>query len=623
MSGWFWVHSGSDGSRRAARFAQRFAVPGVPEPHLRHFDPARFGPTGWMWRREPDWADLVFAQDIEAGVQLLLDGYITGGGELGEPADAVTVGDWLLRCWSARGEAMLPELNGSFSLTVADRRSGLLHLATDRWSSRPLWYAVESSGALAANNAATLAAIWSGSLHLDRAATWSLLAGNRPVADRSIYHEIRRVPAGTVLVIDGRGVRRSRRWFELRYEPETGVSSREWGRRIAQGLRDSAAAIAAVGKPNIFLSGGLDSRIASGAFGARAASTTIISGKNLSSRVAEQVAAQSGSQHTTLVRDDNWYLDTFAASALLSGGSYNVHHAHFYQAIARLPVAANEHFVLGDLAENFNEHYWKIDEQIARGLTADAMVERYHELDKYAHKKPTQLRALFAEGVAGALEDEWRTVYRDVVAECFKCGRDPRDVFDALFRWHDNYVCPTNLMLECIKPVAGHANLMFDNRMLDLLRRVPTELKSRGVLHKKILRELDPGLLWIPNSNFWLPPAFPAWVESANRSLRRKIRPLMNTLRGERTTSGGRLASPGSWHVMYHWYWHDAGHRDFLHNLINDNDALPDELFDRQALRASLAAFEAGDVKRHYELYPLISFGLLHRQLPAVGLQGD
>ena len=71
---------------------------------------------------------------------------------------------------------------------------------------------------------------------------------------------------------------------------------------------------------------------------------------------------------------------------------------------------------------------------------------------------------------------------------------------------------------------------------------------------------------------------------------------------------------------MYRWYWNDPGHRQFLHDLIDDPQALPDELFDRQALRDSVAAFEGGDVKRHYELYPLISFGLLHRQLPATGL---
>ncbi len=312
---------------------------------------------------------------------------------------------------------------------------------------------------------------------------------------------------------------------------------------------------------------------------------------------------------------------TTTASALLSGGSYNVHHAHFYQAIPRLPVVAGEHFLLGDLAENFNEHYWKIDDADAATLTVDDMVGRYHELDKYAHKTPAQLKRLFAGTTAERLQKEWAAVYRGVVESAFACSDDPRDVFDAVFRWYDNYFCPTNLMLECLKPVAGHANLMFDNRMLDLLRQVPAGLKSKGVLHKKILRALDPGLLWIPNSNFWLPPAFPAWMEEANRGLRRGLRPLVAALRGKPKAQGGRMASPGSWHVMYHWYWHDPAHRDFLHGLIEDQDALPAELFDREALRASVAAFEAGDVKRHYELYPLISFGLLHKQLPAAGFQ--
>jgi hypothetical protein len=162
---------------------------------------------------------------------------------------------------------------------------------------------------------------------------------------------------------------------------------------------------------------------------------------------------------------------------------------------------------------------------------------------------------------------------------------------------------------------------MFDNNLFDLVRQVPAELKSRGVLHKKVLRQLDSRLLWIPNSNFWLPPAFPAWMEKANSGLRRGVRPLIGALSGKRHNAGGgaKAGSSGSWHVMYRWYWHDPAHREFLHGLIEDTAALPDELFDRQALRDSVAAFEAGDVMRHFELYPVISFGLLHRQLPTAG----
>ena len=619
MSGWIWISVDDRAEHRMASFRKTFDVSGVAPLNLKVFNNGPGVASAWMWKVAPDWADIAHAADGSGA--LLLDGYLTDAGRFGDvPRHGANTAAWLLGLWRAHGEALLPELNGSFSLTVlsVDGRDAIV--ATDRWCSRPVWYAVEGETLLLANNTSSVAALYEGSLHLDKAGVWSLLAGNRPVAERTIYREIQRIGAGQLVKLRDGVITTTRRWYELKFEANKRYKAAEWGEQIAAALRDSASAISKLGDPNLFLSGGLDSRIAAGAFSEVFDTTTIISGTNLSSEVAERVANAVGSRHQTLYRDDNWYLNAFGAASLAAGGNYNVHHAHFFQAVERLEVLPGTHFVLGDLAENFNEHYWKISDADAQSTLPADVVPLYPKLDKYSHKNPHQLSQLFADGMADDCSQQWGEAFQPVVDKCFTVSEDARDSLDALFRWHDNCFCPTNLMLECVRPVGGHANLMFDNRLFELMQQVPADMKTKGVLHKATLKHLNFRLLWIPNSNFWLPPVFPAWMESANRDWRRKLRPLIGKIRNTNVPQlGAAKSSTGSWHVMYQWYWNDPAHRDFLHDLIDDEQALPRELFDRQGLRNSLAAFEAGDVMRRYEIYPLISFALIHRQLPTTG----
>ncbi|MDP6435836.1 MAG: hypothetical protein QF790_05465 [Gammaproteobacteria bacterium] len=629
MSGWFYIGRSDNCAERVAALRSRFSIAGVPGFNIRQVcDEPDAAVYCWMWKDNPDWADFDAATDAEKQTTLILDGYIsdTGCYELNhDPDQGIAAG--LLHLWLQHGERLIPELNGSFSLTLIDHRAGSTSVITDRWCSRPVWHGTDNGCLLLGNFSSVVATLFTGSLHIDKAGLWSLLAGHRLVAEKSLYREISRIGSGQLLNFADIASPRSRRWFDLDYRPDAQPSADDWGVEIAAAMRASASNLASTRTTNLFLSGGLDSRIAAGALGEGTRTTTIISQANLSSEIAERVATTVGSQHRTLYRDDNWYLSAFNAAALIAGGNYNVHHGHFFQAVPRLDTVPGETFILGDLAENFNTHYCQLGRAVVSKLKPGEVAGYYATMDKYTHKKPEQLKQVFRPAVADDLQASWKEEFDKVAVASFRVADDPRDAMDALFRWYDNCFCPTNMMLECIRPVAGHANIMFDNALFDLVQRVPADIKGRGILHRKILKHLDRRLLWIPNSNFWLPPGFPRWMEKANVQVRRRLRPAVHGLRkirprrGQQQGGGINTSSPGSWHVMHKWYWHDPAHVNFLDELISDESAFPAGIFDRSALRASVDAFRAGDVNRHFELYPLISLGLLNQQIPTAGIE--
>ena len=173
-------------------------------------------------------------------------------------------------------------------------------------------------------------------------------------------------------------------------------------------------------------------------------------------------------------------------------------------------------------------------------------------------------------------------------------------------------------MLECISPLANQRNLMFDNDLFSLYLRTPANLRGADRLHRWTLWHLDKALAVIPNSNSWLPPMAPRGMQT----FARKVRPVIGRLRRRAISTHQKkpvVKTEGSWHMLHEWYRKDPRHIEFIEDCLNDEEALPSEIFDRQGIRNSWHLFLQGDLKRWFEIDMLISFGVLHRRVPTSG----
>lgn len=622
MGGWILAFGDVNNfSERANHFRKTFTVTGVP-PLLvesKSFGDAHF--LLWSWSKPPV-PDVVVAGGTENKEFLILHGAITDFGKFNDADKALSVGEKITTLWHQHGEAIVPELNGSFSLALVNLESRTTTLFTDRFASRSVWVSRENKTWYAGNFPAAIAAIRQTQPHIDAAGLWSLFATARHIGTRGVFYEIQNLQAGQKVVLQDEGSCRTTRWFQLRYTPKEGVAPQEWGEHIAQSLQYSAKRLNAVSPElHLFLSGGLDSRIAAGALGNGLKTHTLTTHYNMNARIAQKVARHLKVDHQTIVRAPYWYLDTFEAAALIGGGNYNIQHAHFMVPVQQIRMANSKGaFLLGDLMENFNKHYFRIPIEKDDPFTPEKFPDIFHQLYSYTHPDVRRLKRLFRAEVADQLLVGWREAIIETSEGIRNVSEDPRDCLDTFMRWGNCSTCPTYLMLECIQALAEERNLMFDNKLLELVLSIPADLRGRGLLHRWTLWHLSKGLVLIPNSNFWLPPLFPkSW-----QNLTKKIRPYLGKARRRIISAyrqGPIVKTEGSWDMLHERFRKDKKYTQFAENCLFDDEVFPSEIFNHAEIKTCWREFMNSDSPDTFEILMLLSFGLLHKKIPTMGLK--
>jgi asparagine synthase (glutamine-hydrolysing) len=604
-------------------FRRTFTISGVPPLNVeaKTFND-NLHAICWSWSKPPV-PDIGIAQRENGAQVLLLHGYITGFGRFGSiDCDQLQTGLLLLELWNEHGHALIPEINGSFSLVFFNTAENSLTIYTDRLASRSVWFSREGNLWYASNFPSAIAAVQETCSYLDPAGLWALFATSRHVGSHGIFHGIQNIHAGQLSILRAEQQPEISQWWQRRYLPKNEVAPREWGERIAQALCMSAKKLEPVTPdPHLFLSGGLDSRITAAAIGGKLKTHTLCSQYNMDARLAAFISHQLNLEHQTIIRTPYWYLDTFEAAALIGSGNFNIAHAHFIIPVQQI-MASNHNacFFLGDLLENFNKHYFHIERDGIASFVSEKLPDIYHKLYPYTHPNPDKLSNLFQPKIRKLLREAWREEIICIAKNVLPVSQNDKDKFDTLARWANCSFTPTYNMIECIWPLGNIRSLMFDNNVIDLHLTIPADTRGNGVLHPRTLWHLNKALLFIPNSNYWLPPVAPKLLTK----LTQHVRPCIGELRRKIISlycKGPVTRTEGAWPLLDVMYRSDSRYHDFIQNCLYDKDALPSDIFDPEAISACWREFLDGDSSRYFEINMLLSFGFLHRRLPTSGLK--
>ena len=621
MGGWIAQYPARpDWNERMAAFRRTFSVAGVPGLHTKLLvDRPDLKVLGWAWNPH-EIPDLSVAQRGHAF--LVLCGALTGLGRFGatnpsDPELAATI----LRLWHQHGQRLLPEINGSFSLLVGDLDRRELIAATDRFASRSVWIARDGSSWLVGNFPAAMVALQAESPKLNPAGLWSLFHTGSPLGQHGLYAGLRLMLAGQVAEFSPDGPFRAGHWHLRRYRPDKSASPRQWARRLATALQASAQRYAALSRrPHLFLSGGLDSRIVAACFPNSLKTLTLCTKPNLESRIAGRVARCLGLDNRTWVRSPYWYLDTLDASSLISGGTHLIHHCHFTvpvaETVAQMPDAE---FLLGDVMENFNKHYFRPVNSRRFAFSAEDIPVFFATCVPSTQKDLTRWGCYFNESVRKRIRAAYLDVVQEVVNQLRHVSDDDADRFDTLLRWAAVSVTYTYNMFFNIRALGRERNICFDNELDDLSVQLPASVRGKHLLHRLILDNLRPRLALIPDANDLLPPVAP----QALKALTKKLRPVLGRCRRgllHRDRSRPVLATSGSWTLMHELYRKDPRYQARLDALFHDEDAFPGELFDRRQVLSAWDEYKSGNVSLHFDIECLLSFANLHRLIPTSGI---
>ncbi len=211
--------------------------------------------------------------DAELGLSIVYNGAIYNYAELRQELTErgyrfFSSGDTevILKAYHAFGPAAVERLSGMFAFAIAERDSGRVFLARDRFGIKPL-YVARTPKAL--RFASTLPALLAGgdvNTSIDPVALHHYLTLHAVVpAPHTILAGVQKLAPATTLMVEPDGRSEERRYFSLRFEPERGkpgASFEEEQERVLEALRVAVRRRLVADVPvGVLLSGGLDSSL--------------------------------------------------------------------------------------------------------------------------------------------------------------------------------------------------------------------------------------------------------------------------------------------------------------------------------------------------------------------------
>jgi len=167
----------------------------------------------------------------------------------------------LLALYMAKGEDLLPYLNGIFAFAIWDARQRILLLARDGLGVKPLYYAEANSGLVFASELKALLKVSDVGRNIDPIALQHYLTYLWCPAPATLLHSVKKVEPGCALVVKNGRIDRQWRFYRLPFRdvPE-GMAENEAIHKTRDALRTAVQRQMVADVPvGAFLSGGLDS----------------------------------------------------------------------------------------------------------------------------------------------------------------------------------------------------------------------------------------------------------------------------------------------------------------------------------------------------------------------------
>ena len=248
------AHRGPDGSGRFELAAEQLYL-----GHRRLAVVDLAGGAQPMWNEDGQ-VGIVFNGEIYNHAELRRDLVARGHHFVSDHSDT----EALVHGYEEWGEDLPRRLNGMFAFCIVDLRQHQLLLARDRFGEKPLYYAEQGGMFAFASEVTALRAHGGLRFEPDGEAVQKFLACGFLAAPRTIFRGVKKLPAGSLLVVRRDGpVPAPRSYWQFQVEPATTGSARQEAAREEefQALLDQAVQRRLLSDVplGVFLSGGLDS----------------------------------------------------------------------------------------------------------------------------------------------------------------------------------------------------------------------------------------------------------------------------------------------------------------------------------------------------------------------------
>ena len=275
----------------------------------------------------PDWRTTPPVCQTQAGHIAYLDGEFFNSAALAQPATSDP--EFLVQAITGESE-LLNRIDGLFSGVVFDIQKNELHIITDRYGLRPLYWTRQGNRIAWASQTKAFLTLPGFSPVIDPISRDGFFATGQLPPDRTWIEGVAPVPAATQMtfcISDG-SLTQQRYWFWDEIAPLTGHhTQRELAHELGVRFR-TAVEQRTTGRTGLALSGGLDSRAILAAMPRTPRTFTFGHPDSADVRIAAQAASVKNAPHTILpIHSQNWLLPRISG-VWYADGALDLLHMH-------------------------------------------------------------------------------------------------------------------------------------------------------------------------------------------------------------------------------------------------------------------------------------------------------
>ncbi|MEJ1472110.1 MAG: asparagine synthase C-terminal domain-containing protein [Candidatus Sedimenticola sp. (ex Thyasira tokunagai)] len=472
--------------------------------------------------------------------------------------------------------AMAASINGPFAAAVYDQISNQLRVLTDRHRHYPVYFLQKSGLCIASTRYQSLLP-WIGSLAVNKSAISLLLRCGECLDTMTVLSDIQMLPSATMITISDRGVSSNRYW-RMNFEPDFDLDRSQLVDELAHSMSQSVRRIQTANpRLSVPLSGGLDSRFILGMCSHPDEINSFTWGDKGCRDIscAESFASRIGAPHHVEPWQPDTFPDHWAEGVELTAGNFGIRDMYVLPYVSLLArhadVTLNGYAGDALLGGNFVIRSW-LKQQNMEMLANQTWRWRVTKDDD--------------EWADQLLNDKGAPNGHALWVESLTKSEGARPI-DRLHAWlFENRVerftnCGSMLLRSGIETHAPFC----DNNVIDLLQRVPLELKYKHRLYIDVLKRACPVAAGVPWQRTGIPPSLGYWPNIASMAFHRGMRIVAGRF-GIDPFPAMKVADSASW-FRGHWK------RPFERIVLSDR-SLSRGLLNPDAMRKAWQAHQDG-----------------------------
>jgi len=514
-------------TRILQHWTNAFSAPGLEGDQVYSWTDSRLT---LAWRLNPDIGDIHVGQAngyffLIIGKLLLGENPIPSHSKIGENPFVPFIQEILSEKSNGIGISFLQKLNGSFLTLIYKINNQCLHIISDRFASRHLFYHQNPKRILFATDIRAVLADAKTPKKMNEASIAEFLHSGMIFEDRTLYDGIYLLTSATILSAEPEKVE-TRKYWNLFYKEDSYEKEDYYSEALANSfLHASNLFLSDSPDLGLMLSGGLDSRMICASMktiGLNTKTFTFADYENGEVRIARRVADALSYQHDFFLRPPDYYRTAFFPVVRLSNGLNSFYHSHVFNLLSDVREQGVKTLVNG----------WGIDL-----LFSGSYIPRqafYFLGRKFSLIKSEQLPT--RDSIVCALLDELRVPADEQIMSLASTAfskiwqSEPRDVIDRQVRLAEGladipynqleYVLVGNLskfrsylFFSSTRAYLRERNPLFDNNLLDLYLSTPPAFRFNGRAYRKALGFLNQKLTTIPYLKSGIPLNYPEWIE--------------------------------------------------------------------------------------------------------------